>query len=82
MPSRGVLIPCPTCGLSYFISQRAVIRISRGGFEEANINEATTGTCPHCGSRTDLSAGASFAQQISESDSIILFSHSSIRAAP
>jgi len=46
-------MPCPDCGLSYFISQRTTIRFSRGGFEEAYINEATTSICPHCGFRAD-----------------------------
>jgi transposase len=71
MPSREVLIPCPSCGLSYFISQRASIRLSRRGFEEAYINEATASICPHCGFRADLRATASnFAQRISETDFI------------
>ena len=71
MPSRELLIPCPSCGLSYFITQRASIRLLRRGLEEAFVNEVAASICPHCSFRADLPVSASnFAQRISKSDFI------------
>ncbi len=50
-----ITVQCPSCGVQFETWRRASIQQDLVGFDdEAWVEEATTATCPACGSTTEL----------------------------
>ncbi|MCY4115951.1 MAG: hypothetical protein OXF55_03550 [Caldilineaceae bacterium] len=53
-PPEVVEIRCPNCGHEYVDWYRPSINLSLDDFDDDYLEEASTTTCPKCGSKYDL----------------------------
>jgi predicted RNA-binding Zn-ribbon protein involved in translation (DUF1610 family) len=54
-PPKQITVQCPDCGRQYEDWYRASINLDLDDFDESYLREASTATCPDCGSVVELS---------------------------
>jgi endogenous inhibitor of DNA gyrase (YacG/DUF329 family) len=55
-PPQEITLQCPRCGERYRNWFRASMNLNLEHFDEEDIRDASTATCPRCGQVVDLGA--------------------------